>query len=349
MVEDSDYLMICSNSYGRDILGSIDRTMRQLGAERAIEGRMKVWKRHGQVLGNGFSVGSAELARIHQDVLAPVQSALSTVPVHPLDDSTVVARSSQDMYQELLEMHGKWVLGLRSLYLVSLIAVVFVTSLRLLVFSGIFAQYEMLFEYWSYVIVLLPLSLGLGTLWYMYLGSRAVKLVHSVAEPGDNTALIVRFSREQGIDLPVHLSKDREDGPAVDASDKTPAAFTLAEAVSDHVSFSQYSLYVLTFSTDSQEMIMEQLHERGGLVLSIGRPYAIRRALFNIRIIYSLTLGLLFVVGLVLSSAMWTWLVGYLSMQFMVLSALSLLALLMAIRLLHKRVWLWLERRFFKK
>lgn len=346
MNQDREYLMIGVNSYGRDILGSIDKIMKRTGAERTIEGKMRVWKKDSQVLGTGFSIGSAELARIHRNMEAPVLSWLSTVPVSPLDDSKIVAQSSQGVYQELLKMHRWWVLGLRMMYLAALIAVLFLASLRLLIYSGLFPQYEPVFEYYSYSIVVLPLSFGLITLWYMYLGNKAVKLVESIAEPSENITLVVRFLQPQGIDLSAHLRKNNEDDSILDVSDRAPV-FTVEEAVSEHIRFSQHSLYMLTFGKDLQGTAMERLDKLGGLVLSVGRPYAIQRALFNIKITYFLIVGMFFVVSSILSGMVWAWFLGHTSIQFMAVFLLSLLMFLVVIRLLRDRIWMWLEQRFF--
>ncbi|MGY5852791.1 MAG: hypothetical protein RTU92_04420 [Candidatus Thorarchaeota archaeon] len=346
MNQDSEYLMIGVNSYGRDILGSIDKIMKRTGAERTSEGKMRVWKKDNQVLGTGFSIGSAELARIHRNMKAPVLSCLCTVHDSPFDDSTVVAQSSQGVHQELLTMHGRWVLGLRMMYLAVLISVLFLASLRLLIYSGMFPQYEPVFEYYSYSIVVLPLSFGLITLWYMYLGNKAVKLVESIAEPGENIALIVRFLQPQGIDLSAHLKKNNEDDSILDVSNRA-LVFSVEEAVSEHISFPRHSLYMLTFGKDLQETAMERIDKLGGLVLSVGRPYAKQRALFNIKITYFLIVGMFFVASSILSGMVWSWLLGHTSIQFIVVLLLSLLVFLVVIRLLRDRIWMWLEQRFF--
>ena len=182
--------------------------------------------------------------------------------------------------------------------------------------------------------------------WYMYLGNKAVKLVESIAEPSENITLVVRFLQPQGIDLSAHQRKNNEDDSILDVSDRAPV-FTVEEAVSEHISFSHHSLYMLTFGKDLQGTAMERIDKLGGLVLSVGSPYAIQRALFNIKITYFLIVGMFFVVSSILSGMVWAWFLGHTSIQFMVVFLLSLLMFLVVIRLLRDRIWMWLEQRFF--
>lgn len=352
MSEEIEYVIIGLNSYGRDLWGCIDRAVRQFGGERFTEGgilgRIRVWKHNDHVLAHGLSIGSAEVARVRRNLVEKVQSIFEAN--HMIAGSELVTGQSQDEYPQLLAMHGKWILGLRVLFLVALSAVAFVTTLRLLIFSGMFQLLEPTLEFYSYAIGVLPLSFGLGTFWYMHMGNRAAQLIESGADLGERAALLVRFPQPQLLKL--HTSEHTGHDSSESLLDRKPDFSIQKEIdfirISEHIKLPKHSLYSIVLDTSRLDDVKDELRKQGGSILTAGRPHVVTRALFNLKLGYSILSGAIILLGTASIGMTGRQILGADTPGFWIVILSGFLVSLLVTKLVSDKMWIWLERRFIK-
>ena len=354
MSEEAEYVIIGLNSYGRDLWGCIDKAAKRFGGDRftegAILGRIKVWKNNDHVLAHGLPIGSAEVARVHRDLVEMIQSGFEAN--HMIAGSELAIGQSQDEYPQLLAMHGKWILGLRVLFLVTLSAVAFVTTLRLLIFSGMFQLLEPTLEFYSYVIGVLPLSFGLGTFWYMHMGNRAAQLVECGADLGERVALLVRFPQPQLMELDLHMNEHAGHDSSESSSDRKPD-FGIQMAIdfiriSEHIKLPKHSLYSIVLDTSRLDEVKDELRKQGGSILTAGRPHVVTRSLFNLKLGYLILSGAIILLGTA-SIGMTGWqILGADTPGFWIVFLSGFLVSLLITKLVNDKIWTWLDRRFIK-
>ena len=156
--------------------------------------------------------------------------------------------------------------------------------------------------------------------------------------------MLVRLPRSQGLDQSVTPQPDERDGSTDHASPADGRTPEFEEAVFDYLALPKHSLYALEFDTNLQTQVSELIHERGGEILIIGRPVRILRILFILQIAFNI-LAMVFVVsGLVIVSVMCRSLLILATLEYQLTLLSSALVLIIIIRLLREKIWLWLER-----
>lgn len=354
MSEEAEYVIIGLNSYGRNLWGCIDRAVRQFGGERFTEGgilgRIRVWKHNDHVFAHGLSIGSAEVARVRRNLVEKVQSIFEAN--HMIAGSELVTRQSQDEYPQLLAMHGRWILGLRVLFLVAFSAVAFVATLRLLIFSGMFQLLEPTLEFYSYAIGVLPLSWGLGTFWYMHMGNRAAQLVESGVDLGEHVALLVRFPQPQLMELDLHMNEHTGHDSSESSPDRKPDFGIQKEIdfirISEHIKLPKHSLYSIVLDTSQLDEVKDELRKQGGSILTAGRPHVVTRALFNLKLGYFILSGAIVLLGTVSIGVTGRQILGVDTPGFWIVFLSGFLLFLLVTKLVSDKMWIWLERRFIK-